>query len=224
MENIGLQVPQERPRPLHGSRPATSPRRSASPSSSAPPSPSAAPAAASPTTCEDFETAWPQQASTPAMITEILIEESVLGWKEFELEVMRDNADNVVIICSIENFDPMGVHTGDSHHRRPGPDPHRQGIPADARRVASPSSAQIGVETGGSNIQFARQPRNRRDGRHRDEPPRLPLLGPGLQGHRLPHRQDRRQARRRATPLDEIPNDITKETTPASSPPSTTWS
>ena len=51
-------------------------------------------------------------------VNEMLIEESLLGWKEYELEVMRDKNDNVVIICSIENFDPMGVHTGDSHHRR----------------------------------------------------------------------------------------------------------
>ena len=58
-----------------------------------------------------------------SMINEILIEESVIGWKEYELEVMRDTKDNVVIICSIENFDPMGVHTGDSDHRCTGPDP-----------------------------------------------------------------------------------------------------
>ena len=65
--------------------------------------------------------------------TEVLIEESVLGWKEYEMEVVRDKADNCIIVCSIENIDPMGVHTGDSHHRRPGPDPDRQGIPVDAR-------------------------------------------------------------------------------------------
>ena len=66
-------------------------------------------------------------------VNEILIEESLLGWKEFEMEVMRDKADNCVIICSIENFDPMGVHTGDSHHRRAHPDADRQGIPDHAR-------------------------------------------------------------------------------------------
>ena len=69
-------------------------------------------------------------------VHEILVEESVIGWKEFELEVMRDVADNFVVICSIENIDPMGVHTGDSHHRRAGADAHRQGIPADARHGA----------------------------------------------------------------------------------------
>ena len=69
--------------------------------------------------------------------TEVLIEESVLGWKEYEMEVVRDKADNCIIVCSIENIDPMGVHTGDSHHRRPGPDPDRQGIPAHARAPRS---------------------------------------------------------------------------------------
>ena len=54
--------------------------------------------------------------------TEVLIEESVLGWKEYEMEVVRDKADNCIIVCSIENIDPMGVHTGDSHHRRAGAD------------------------------------------------------------------------------------------------------
>ncbi len=63
-------------------------------------------------------------------VSEVLIEESLLGWKEFEMEVMRDRADNCVIICSIENVDPMGVHTGDSHHRGADPD-------ADRSRVSS---------------------------------------------------------------------------------------
>ena len=67
---------------------------------------------------------------------EVLIEESVLGWKEYEMEVVRDKADNCIIVCSIENIDPMGVHTGDSHHRRPGADADRQGIPDHARRLA----------------------------------------------------------------------------------------
>ena len=67
--------------------------------------------------------------------TEVLIEESVLGWKEFEMEVVRDRADNAIIICSIENIDPMGVHTGDSHHRRAGADADRQGISEDAQCI-----------------------------------------------------------------------------------------
>ena len=75
-------------------------------------------------------------------VAEVLIEESLIGWKEFEMEVMRDKADNCVIICSIENFDPMGVHTGDSHHRGPGPDADRQGIPDHARRRLRASSAR----------------------------------------------------------------------------------
>ena len=73
---------------------------------------------------------------------EVLIEESVLGWKEFEMEVMRDRADNCIVVCSIENFDPMGVHTGDSITVAPAHDAHRQGVPAHARRVASRSSAR----------------------------------------------------------------------------------
>jgi carbamoyl-phosphate synthase large subunit len=84
----------------------------------------------------------------------VLVEESVIGWKEFELEVMRDLADNVVIICSIENFDPMGVHTGDSITVAPAQtltDKEYQLM----RDAAIAIIREIGVETGGSNIQFA---------------------------------------------------------------------
>ncbi len=87
----------------------------------------------------------------------VLIEESVIGWKEFELEVMRDKADNVVIICSIENFDPMGVHTGDSITVAPAQtltDKEYQRM----RDAAIKIIREIGVETGGSNIQFAIHP------------------------------------------------------------------
>jgi carbamoyl-phosphate synthase large subunit len=90
---------------------------------------------------------------------EVLIEESVLGWKEYELEVMRDLADNVVIICSIENFDPMGVHTGDSITVAPAQtlsDKEYQRMRDAAIRIIR----AIGVETGGSNIQFAVHPDN----------------------------------------------------------------
>jgi len=92
-----------------------------------------------------------------SMISEILIEESVTGWKEFELEVMRDLKDNVVIICSIENFDPMGVHTGDSITVAPAQtltDKEYQKM----RDAAIACIREIGVETGGSNIQFAVHP------------------------------------------------------------------
>ena len=91
----------------------------------------------------------------------VLIEESVIGWKEFELEVMRDLKDNVVIICSIENFDPMGVHTGDSVTVAPAQtltDREYQRL----RDAAAKVIRQIGVETGGSNIQFAINPQNGR--------------------------------------------------------------
>ena len=88
---------------------------------------------------------------------ECLIEESVLGWKEYELEVMRDTKDNVIIICSIENFDPMGVHTGDSITVAPAQtltDREYQAM----RDAAIAVIREIGVETGGSNIQFAVNP------------------------------------------------------------------
>src|SRR5215211_1179633 len=88
---------------------------------------------------------------------EVLIEESVIGWKEYELEVMRDRADNVVIICSIENLDPMGVHTGDSITVAPAQtlsDKEYQRM----RDAAKAIIREIGVETGGSNIQFAVNP------------------------------------------------------------------
>jgi carbamoyl-phosphate synthase large subunit len=92
---------------------------------------------------------------------EVLIEESVIGWKEYELEVMRDRADNVVIICSIENLDPMGVHTGDSITVAPAQtlsDKEYQRM----RDAAKAIIREIGVETGGSNIQFAVNPANGR--------------------------------------------------------------
>src|SRR6187399_3242318 len=90
-------------------------------------------------------------------VHEILVEESVIGWKEFELEVMRDGADNFVVICSIENIDPMGVHTGDSITVAPAltlTDKEYQRMRDAARRIIS----RVGVETGGSNIQFAINP------------------------------------------------------------------
>src|SRR5438128_6408487 len=92
---------------------------------------------------------------------EVLIEESVLGWKEFELEVMRDKADNVVIICSIENVDPMGVHTGDSITVAPAQTLSEVEYQA-MRDLARQVIRAIGVETGGSNIQFGVHPKTGR--------------------------------------------------------------
>ncbi|MCB9777451.1 MAG: carbamoyl-phosphate synthase large subunit [Alphaproteobacteria bacterium] len=91
--------------------------------------------------------------------TQVLIEQSVLGWKEFELEVMRDLADNVIIICSIENFDPMGVHTGDSITVAPAQtltDREYQEMRDQALKIMR----AVGVETGGSNVQFSVDPAN----------------------------------------------------------------
>jgi len=93
--------------------------------------------------------------------TEVLIEESVLGWKEYEMEVVRDRNDNAIIICSIENFDPMGIHTGDSITVAPAltlTDKEYQIM----RNASIACLREIGVETGGSNVQFAVNPRNGR--------------------------------------------------------------
>jgi carbamoyl-phosphate synthase large subunit len=107
---------------------------------------------------EDLQT-MAAQGLEASMITEVMLEESVVGWKEFELEVMRDFQDNVVIICSIENVDPMGVHTGDSITVAPAQtltDREYQAM----RDAAIAIIREIGVETGGSNIQFAINPEN----------------------------------------------------------------
>jgi carbamoyl-phosphate synthase large subunit len=96
-----------------------------------------------------------------SLINEVLIEESIAGWKEFELEVMRDIKDNVVIVCSIENLDPMGIHTGDSITVAPAQtltDREYQKM----RDAAIAIMREIGVETGGSNVQFAINPENSR--------------------------------------------------------------
>jgi len=102
---------------------------------------------------EEFPAAarWGLSASP---VHEVLIEQSVLGWKEYELEIMRDKADNFVIVCSIENFDPMGIHTGDSITVAPAQtltDVEYQNMRDAAKKIV----ARIGVETGGANIQFA---------------------------------------------------------------------
>jgi carbamoyl-phosphate synthase large subunit len=105
---------------------------------------------------EEFETIVARGLDL-SPVSEVLIEESLLGWKEFEMEVMRDSADNCVIICSIENLDPMGVHTGDSITVAPA-----QTLSDREYQVMRDASfaviREIGVETGGSNIQFAVQP------------------------------------------------------------------
>jgi carbamoyl-phosphate synthase large subunit len=141
---------------------------------------------------------------------EVLVEQSVLGWKEYELEIMRDRHDNAVIVCSIENFDPMGVHTGDSITIAPAmtlTDKEYQVM----RDAAIAVIREIGVETGGSNIQFAVNPKN---------------------GHMIVIEMNPRVSRSSALAskatgfpiakiatklaigytLDEVPNDITRET------------
>ena len=126
-------------------------------------------------------------------VTEVLLEESILGWKEYEMEVMRDLDDNVVIICSIENFDAMGVHTGDSITVAPA----QTLSDKEYQRMRDASLAvirEIGVETGGSNIQFATIPADWADDRDRNESAGESIECVGLEGDWLPDREDRRQA------------------------------
>src|SRR5512146_9870 len=143
-------------------------------------------------------------------VHEVLIEESVLGWKEFELEVMRDLRDNVIIICSIENFDPMGVHTGDSITVAPAQtltDREYQRM----RDAAIAVIREIGVETGGSNIQFAIHPTTGRMVVIEMNPrvSRSSALASKATGFPIA-----KIAAKLAVgyTLDEIPNDITKKT------------
>ena len=127
-------------------------------------------------------------------VHECLIEESVLGWKEYELEVVRDLKDNVIIICSIENFDPMGVHTGDSITVAPAQtltDREYQVMRDAAIRVIR----EIGVETGGSNVQFAVNPDYRTHDGDRDESARLAFVRAGIEGDGLSDCEDRGAAR-----------------------------
>ena len=141
---------------------------------------------------------------------EALIEESVLGWKEFELEVMRDTKDNVIIICSIENFDPMGVHTGDSITVAPAQtltDREYQAM----RDASIAVIREIGVETGGSNIQFGVNPETGRMVVIEMNPrvSRSSALASKATGFPIA-----KIAAKLAVgyTLDEIPNDITRKT------------
>jgi carbamoyl-phosphate synthase large subunit len=141
---------------------------------------------------------------------EVLIEESIAGWKEFELEVMRDGRDNVVIVCSIENFDPMGVHTGDSITVAPA-----QTLTDKEYQIMRDSAIaiirEIGVDTGGSNIQFAIDPRSGRLVVIEMNPrvSRSSALASKATGFPIA-----KIAAKLAIgyTLDEIPNDITRET------------
>jgi len=141
---------------------------------------------------------------------EILIEESIIGWKEYELEVMRDVADNVVIICSIENFDAMGVHTGDSITVAPAQtltDKEYQILRDAAIRIIR----EIGVDTGGSNIQFAINPRDGRLAVIEMNPrvSRSSALASKATGFPIAKIAAKLSV---GYTLDEIPNDITCET------------
>lgn len=149
-------------------------------------------------------------------IGQVMIDESLIGWKEYELEVMRDLADNVVIICSIENMDPMGIHTGDSITVAPAQtltDKEYQVL----RNAAIKIIREIGVETGGSNIQFAVHPENGRFMVIEINPrvSRSSALASKATGYPIA-----KVAAKLAVGLllDEIPNDITKKT-PASFEP-----
>ena len=143
-------------------------------------------------------------------VHEALVEESVLGWKEFELEVMRDLADNVIIICSIENFDPMGVHTGDSITVAPAQtltDREYQAM----RDAAILVIREVGVETGGSNIQFAIHPETGRMVVIEMNPrvSRSSALASKATGFPIAKIASKLAVGYR---LEEIPNDITRKT------------
>jgi len=166
-------------------------------------------------TAEEFErvASFGLEASP---ISEILVEESIVGWKEFELEVMRDRADNCVVVCSIENLDPMGVHTGDSITVAPAQtlsDPEYQQM----RNAAFAVLRRVGVETGGSNVQFAVDPATGRQVVIEMNPrvSRSSALASKATGFPIA-----KIAARLAVgyTLDEIPNDITG-VTPASFEP-----
>ncbi|MGY4954689.1 carbamoyl-phosphate synthase large subunit [Streptomyces nigrescens] len=156
------------------------------------------------------------QGLTLSPTTEVLLEESILGWKEYELELMRDKNDNVVVVCSIENFDPMGVHTGDSITVAPSmtlTDREYQTL----RDIGIAVIREVGVDTGGCNIQFAVNPE---DGRvivieMNPRVSRSSALASKATGFPIA-----KIAARLAVgyTLDEIPNDIT-EKTPASFEP-----
>jgi carbamoyl-phosphate synthase large subunit len=158
---------------------------------------------------EEFET-MVTRGLEASPTREVLIEESLIGWKEYELEVMRDVNDNFVVICSIENFDPMGVHTGDSITVAPTQtlnDKQYQVLRDAAKKVIS----EIGVETGGSNIQFAVNPDNGRVIVIEMNPrvSRSSALASKATGFPIA-----KIAAKLAVgyTLDEIPNDITKST------------
>jgi carbamoyl-phosphate synthase large subunit len=146
----------------------------------------------------------------------VLVEESVIGWKEFELEVMRDKADNVIVVCSIENLDPMGVHTGDSITVAPQQtltNTEYQAMRDEAKRIIR----AIGVETGGSNIQFAVSPTTGRRLAIEMNPrvSRSSALASKATGFPIAKFAAKLAA---GYTLDEIPNDITRKT-PASFEP-----
>jgi carbamoyl-phosphate synthase large subunit len=157
-----------------------------------------------------------KQALKLSPVNQVLIEDSVLGWKEYELEVMRDNKDNVVIICSIENFDPMGVHTGDSITVAPA-----QTLTDKEYQIMRDASIaimqEIGVDTGGSNVQFAVNPDNGSLIVIEMNPrvSRSSALASKATGFPIAKIAAKLAV---GLTLDEIPNDITKET-PASFEP-----
>ena len=149
-------------------------------------------------------------------VNEVLLEESIIGWKEFELEVMRDHNDNVVIVCSIENFDPMGVHTGDSITVAPAltlTDVEFQKL----RDLSIEIIREVGVATGGCNIQFAINPKNGRIVVIEMNPrvSRSSALASKATGFPIAKIATKLAI---GYSLDEIPNDITKKT-PASFEP-----
>ena len=211
VESVGLRTPELADHHLR----LRAQRDSRSPRSSGPPSRSAGTAAASSRRASS-SSARSRSGSTSRPINQVLVEESVRGWDEFELEVIRDSADNVVIVCSIENLDPMGTHTGDSVTVAPQMTLSDEAY-QDLRDASIRIIRAVGVECGGSNIQFARD-RDTGEIRVIEMNPRVSrssALASKATGYPIA-----KVAAKLAVgyTLDEIPNDLTK-TTPASFEP-----
>ena len=211
VQSVGLAVPKLADRHVASTTSPASP----CPRSSGPRSRSAATAAASSRPSAELR-AQVELGLRESPIGQVLVEESVKGWDEFELEVIRDRRDNVVIVCSIENLDPMGVHTGDSVTVAPQMTLSDEAY-QELRDAAIAVIRAVGVETGGSNIQFARD-RETGDIRVIEMNPRVSrssALASKATGYPIA-----KVAAKLAVgyTLDEIPNDLTK-TTPASFEP-----
>ncbi len=155
-------------------------------------------------------------------VNQVLVEQSIAGWKEYELEVVRDKADNFIVVCSIENVDPMGVHTGDSITVAPAQTLTDPRIPEHAR-LGPPDRAQRGRGNRRLQCPVRCQSSGWTSGGDRDEPTGQSLLGAGLQGHRLSRLPKWPPTWPSATPWTSCPTKSPEPLLAALSPPSITW-